>query len=245
VGNCLVTTSWDDGHRLDQRLADLLARYGLAGTFYVAPRNRELVPADRLGDQQIRELSASFEIGSHTLTHAPLTGIGVAEARQEIGASKAYLEDLTGRPVDTFCYPRGMFSAVHPGLVREAGYTYARTVRRFATTAPPDRFQAGTTLETHRHPLPRLPVDLSRVARWARFNPVTVARSLDWEYLAKRMFDRALAEGGVYHLWGHSWVIERFGDWERTERVFAYLSGRPGAAYLTNGELARTLADPA
>ena len=35
-----LTTSWDDGDALDARLADLLARYGVPGTFYV-PRNCE------------------------------------------------------------------------------------------------------------------------------------------------------------------------------------------------------------
>ena len=31
-----ITTSWDDGHTLDLRLADLLDKYDLRGTFYVA-----------------------------------------------------------------------------------------------------------------------------------------------------------------------------------------------------------------
>ena len=30
-----ITTSWDDGHPLDLRVAELLAKYGLQGTFYV------------------------------------------------------------------------------------------------------------------------------------------------------------------------------------------------------------------
>src|SRR5688500_11915407 len=39
----IVTTSWDDGHPLDIRLAEMLARHGVAGTFYV-PLRYEGVP---------------------------------------------------------------------------------------------------------------------------------------------------------------------------------------------------------
>lgn len=30
-----ITTSWDDGHPLDLRVAELLSEYHLQGTFYV------------------------------------------------------------------------------------------------------------------------------------------------------------------------------------------------------------------
>jgi peptidoglycan/xylan/chitin deacetylase (PgdA/CDA1 family) len=36
-----VTTSWDDGHILDVKLSELLKKYNLKGTFYIAPKNRE------------------------------------------------------------------------------------------------------------------------------------------------------------------------------------------------------------
>jgi len=51
AGKVYVTTSWDDGHELDLRLASELAAHGMAGTFYVAPdaaryrRPSALVPA--------------------------------------------------------------------------------------------------------------------------------------------------------------------------------------------------------
>jgi hypothetical protein len=32
-----VTTSWDDGHKLDMKLAVLLKKYGIKGTFYICP----------------------------------------------------------------------------------------------------------------------------------------------------------------------------------------------------------------
>src|ERR1700689_4714900 len=78
--DAFVTTSWDDGHVYDFAVANLLDDYDLPGTFYVAPRNRELPPRARLRDRDIVELASRFEIGGHTLTHLRLTLLNDAEA---------------------------------------------------------------------------------------------------------------------------------------------------------------------
>jgi len=73
-------------------------------------------------------LAAGNEIGSHTLSHPHLTQIPIAQAREEIAASKKKLEDLFGRSVAHFCYPYGDWNAVVRDLVQEAGYRTACTV---------------------------------------------------------------------------------------------------------------------
>ncbi len=35
-----------------------------------------------------------------------------------------------------------------------------------------------------------------------------------WRELACALFDHSLAHGGVWHLWGHSWEVERYGAWD-------------------------------
>lgn len=78
---------------------------------------------------QIREwLAAGHEIGAHTLTHPYLTKVSLAEAREEIGASKRKLEDLFGVPIRHFCYPFGDWNPAVRDLVAEAGYATACTV---------------------------------------------------------------------------------------------------------------------
>src|SRR5437879_13418201 len=64
-----ITTSWDDGHQLDLRVAELLTKYRLHGTFYIpkAAENGTRKAA------QVRELSRAFEIGAHPLHHVILT----------------------------------------------------------------------------------------------------------------------------------------------------------------------------
>src|SRR5689334_11751921 len=75
-----ITTSWDDGHQLDLRVAELLTKYRLHGTFYIpkAAENGTMKAA------QVRELSRAFEIGAHTLHHVVLTSTTDQQAWQEI-----------------------------------------------------------------------------------------------------------------------------------------------------------------
>lgn len=84
---------------------------------------------ERLMDAgQIREwLVAGHAIGSHTLSHAWLTRIPPAAAREEIVASKKRLEDLFGVAVEHFCYPYGDWNPQVREWVREAGYRSATT----------------------------------------------------------------------------------------------------------------------
>ena len=60
-----ITTSWDDGHPLDMRLAEMLVCNKLKATFYI-PRH---IPSGVMSQAQVRELSQTFEIGGHTLDH--------------------------------------------------------------------------------------------------------------------------------------------------------------------------------
>lgn len=85
---------------------------------------------DRLMDEsRIRDwLAAGQEIGAHTMTHARLTEISEARAREEIGACKKNLEDVFGREIRHFCYPYGKWSARIRDLVAEAGYETAVTL---------------------------------------------------------------------------------------------------------------------
>ena len=89
-----VTTSWDDGHILDLKLAKLLKKYNLNGTFYVSPHNREFDESDLLSVRDIVTISKDFEIGAHTQTHLDLTRISPEQAREEIIGSKQYLEKI-------------------------------------------------------------------------------------------------------------------------------------------------------
>jgi len=93
--------------------------------------------------QQLRSLDpAQIDVGSHSMTHRKLTDVSLAEATDELGQSKALLEDVLGRPVTAFAYPHGRYNAHMMQLVEAAGYRYAYSTdgeRIFGD--PADRFR--------------------------------------------------------------------------------------------------------
>jgi peptidoglycan-N-acetylglucosamine deacetylase len=233
VKSIVLTTSWDDGHRSDLRLARLLGKYGLKGTFYISPHNQEFAQSDLLTEQEIRDIGRDFEIGAHTLTHRPLPSISEEEAEKEIAGSKSLLEQITGRAVDAFCYPRGAYRESDVRLVAAAGYRYARTVKRYAFEVK-NPYRAPTSLHIYNH---RSTFELVRTTRFSRFRPIVAWRCLQWDVLGRSMFDRLLSEGGIFHIWGHSWEIDQADDWQPLEDLFRYISGHPTVTYTPNGEL--------
>ena len=126
----LVTTSWDDGHKYDIRLARVLKEYGLSGTFYISPHNREIAKDSLLNPQEISDIGNDFEIGAHTMTHPRLPTLSESQAEVEISESKLALEVTTGKAVSSFCYPGGAYADTHVQLVKDAGFTSARTIQR-------------------------------------------------------------------------------------------------------------------
>lgn len=229
----IVTTSWDDGHKLDIRLAALLQKYNVPGTFYISPHDHEFPVSDLLTDTQVKKLSKNFEIGAHTMTHPRLTRISDKKAYEEISDSKTYLEHLIGKEVISFCYPGGNYNDRHARLTANAGFKYARTVKRHIHDLKGSIFEAGTSVNAYNHYQ-----DLWKIARFAHFNPVKAYKYFQWENLAKAMFDRMQKTGGVFHLWGHSWEIDAHGDWEKLESVLSYIFNHDNVTYVTNGELA-------
>jgi peptidoglycan-N-acetylglucosamine deacetylase len=228
----VVTTSWDDGHRLDSRLAALLEKYAVPATFYIAPRNVEWNAAELLSPAGVRELAERFEIGGHTLSHRRLPTLSDAEARADIRAGKQDLEDVIGGPVTSFCYPCGDYTPTHVEITRDLGFTLARTVRR-STLQPGSPLELDTTINAYAHR-----VDGPLAWRMARGRPWTAAKLfLSWDELAITWFEICRREGGVFHLWGHSWEVDARGDWQRLERLLAHISGHPDVTYLQNREL--------
>lgn len=227
----IVTTSWDDGHKLDIRLVALLKKYGIKSTLYVSPRDREFARSDLLTREQVKTLAKDVEIGAHTMTHPRLHRVSDDEAQRELVGSKRYLERLLKRPVTTFCYPGGDYYPRHARMAAEAGFTYARTVKRHSFVTGP-LLEGLTTVNAYNHYQ-----DLWKIAIFARFNPIKTWRYFQWDNLAIAMFDHARKHGGTYHLWGHSWEIDQHNDWEKLERVLQYISDKKDVHYVANGEL--------
>jgi len=223
----IVTTSWDDGSVFDLKIVELLSKYGLKGTFYV-PKSLHAHP---LEEHDIVEIDKNFEIGSHTLSHADLTRMSLVDAKKEIEGSKLYLEELLGHNVCMFCYPDGRYNRNIIKIVSDAGFIAARTTKRGNFHLPPNLYEWQVTLGAYNG------------IKWRVLNgvwpapPAKIKSMLDWEVQAKILFNKALKEGGVYHIWGHSIALERNLHWDKLNRVLNYISQRDGVQYMTNGEI--------
>ena len=233
-----ITTSWDDGHPLDLRVAALLTKYGIRGTFYVpAATERPTMTA-----RELRELGGSFEIGAHSLSHLDLRRASPELACREIALSKTWIEDNTGQPCRMFCPPLGRYASRHLEMVRDAGYRGLRSVELCSIDRP--RQKAGimvmpTSVQAHPHNFGAFYRNaLKRAAFGNLWRFIAHGEAPDWPKLARTLLHQAIAEGGVFHLWGHSWEIEETGQWQRLEEVLRMLGeAAHEAAARTNAEI--------
>jgi len=234
----IVTTSWDDGDRQDLRLAEILRSRKIRGTFYVPITPYQGRPA--LSHAELRALSSEgFEIGAHGFSHKHLWRLSPAELAKEISPCKPILEDVLGAEVRMFCYPRGRYDSNVVRTLKEAGYQGARTVRMLATRLEFDPFEMPTTVQMAPH---RRFSYIKNVARAGKLEGLQVflahmTRLDNWLELAKRLFDSVLQNGGIWHLYGHSWEIEELGLWQDLEEILNYVCNREGVTYIPNWEL--------
>lgn len=231
----LFTTSWDDGHPLDARVAEMLSRQGFPATFYVPVSNRDGQPVMSL--ESLRRVDQAFEIGSHTIDHCYLGTVPAEEARRQIEGGKHQLEQLLGHGVSGFCYPGGHCTMEHRRMVAEAGFEYARTSTGFHSTLPDDPFLMPTTIQFYPHTRPvRVRQFLGR-GGWRRRTAlfgVAVGRG-DFMSRLRGMLDHVCRHGGVFHLWGHSWEVGEFDGWRRLETFLRYAADRiPAERRLSN-----------
>lgn len=233
-----MTTSWDDGDPLDLRVAELLAQYGLSGTFYVPCQNGHAV----LAEAQVRDLAQSFEVGAHTVHHVDLTSVANATAQTEITESKQKIEFVTGRRCKSFCFPKGRFGKRHVEMVREAGFKTARTVEMLSLDDP--REVGGiaiipTTMQAFPHAKLSYWKNLAKRFRTNNLPMLfAIGAAKDWASAAISLLWLAKERGGVFHLWGHSWEIEKAGEWSNLESVFqAMREMKQHAKCVCNSEL--------
>lgn len=151
-----VCLSFDDGFKDGLAAARIMDERGIRGCFFVCPavvgerrperaaafcRERLKVPgsAPFLSWEDLEALRArGHEIGSHTRTHARLSGLGPSELEDELAGSR---EDLRRRLGEArhFAWPFGRFvhAAPHvPALAARAGYESCASAERGCHAVP-------------------------------------------------------------------------------------------------------------
>ncbi len=243
----IFTSSWDDGYALDLTVAALLKENGLTGTFYVCPAPQH--GRAMLMEGQIRTLSETFEIGAHTLSHSRLSALMFGEAQREIEGSKAWVEQITGKPCAMFCYPKGDFGVGAKTLVKQAGFRGARTTEQWRCSFK-DPLALPVSLQVMPFPFRKSFWPAWKVldpfgplrANWGELkkNGIPLSARTSWLAMARAFFQKALEQNApFFHLYGHSHEIERFGLWHDLAD-FLQTVKRSGVRSVTNGALVST-----
>lgn len=232
-----VTFSFDDGVAQDAWLVEKLQQYHLRGTFNI---NAGLCTYDPVDYTQVsesyfpvksiqrrltrKELCEAFdgsgmEIAAHGYTHAQLNKIDPAAAMWEICHDRAELEALTGVPVRGFAYPQGAGDASIAELLRRCGFLYGRLAESsYSFDVPVDAYMLRPTCHFLEQETPEL-------ARTFVEREVTAGV---WQKDTEPM---------LLYIWGHGYELREKTDYQKTEELFQYLSGREDIWYPTSLQL--------
>ena len=245
-----VATRWahDDFKRVSN-FSYIFANYGIS--------LESLCDRYFINEDELRSLASDrlATIGAHTVTHPVLTDLSGAALAREIVDCKLTLEQILGREVPSFAYPKGRRNAETMARVKDAGYRAARGLRMLSLSFDFPPLDMPVTVQAYPHPRTSYVKNLMRrgeVLALAKAS-VQIGRTKSWVQLGKELFDRALRDGGVWHLLGHSWETEKVHGWSELTEMMDYVSGRAGVRYLTNGQLSQmvqtgslpTVAEPA
>lgn len=120
---------------------------------------------------------AGLEVGSHAVSHRELHRMPDTELRSELTESKARIEEATGTPCTTLCFPRGRFSPRVEAAAREAGYLCAVSTLRGSVQSMRGRYR-----------MKRIRMHGERFGLKLRY---TLTRLYDWINCLRRMRERA------------------------------------------------------
>lgn len=201
MSNTKVLTSWDDFCDENYKIADLLKKYNLKGIFFIPTEtnNGALEMIENLSDM-------GFEIGCHTKTHPrDLKMLDYDGLAYEISDCRNKLQEIANQEINWFCYPRGRYNEITKRFVLSSGFKYARTTKVLNISEAKDNFEIKTAIH----------VGYNRDEYEGK----------DWLITAFELFDKALKkENSFFHLWGHGYEIERYGQWDKLEQLFKYIS---------------------
>jgi peptidoglycan/xylan/chitin deacetylase (PgdA/CDA1 family) len=132
----LCALSFDDGGDDNATvLPPLLRELEVPATLFICPgllgREHPFFPREAgrrvMSESQLLELSRDpwIEVGSHTNDHTELGSADLETAREVMSAGKQTLEQMIGRPVTSFAYPRCRYSTACPEAASLAGFEAA------------------------------------------------------------------------------------------------------------------------
>jgi hypothetical protein len=178
----------------------------------------------------MRDIGKNFDIGCHSYSHPILTKLDEESIFREIRYAKEALESIVGKEVKVFCYPKGIYNKEIIEAVKKAGFIAARTVRvleyRVDLNSP---FEIGTTIhapvggftQIKRFFISSRVFSNIRLPLYLLYKRAVIG---NWLKLAMEALNFIKRNGGIFHLWGHSSVIDKYNEWSNLEKLFKCIS---------------------
>ena len=212
------TLSYDDGVKDDARLADIMRKYGLKGTFNINSKNIVTENERCLSVEGLNKAYGDdFEIALHGYNHLSLAKVSGALALRDVVSDREYLEKTFGRVVRGMAYANGSFNEDVIEILRMAGVAYSRTTHATHSFDIPENWLALDPTCHH--------VDPELFALVDKFlEPENTTRQ--WSTKPK-----------LFYLWGHSYEFPRDNNWDVIEKFGEIMSKRDDIWHATNIEV--------
>jgi peptidoglycan/xylan/chitin deacetylase (PgdA/CDA1 family) len=170
----LAAITFDDGF-LDnfEHALPALERRRLPATFFVATGflGGRFATSDgelpMMTPEHLKELDArGHEIGAHTVTHPKLTRVSSSTVREEMRASRTFLEELLQKPVRSFAYPKGDYNVDVRDAAEKEGFEVAVTIEEALVPDEPDWLALPRVWVSNRLSPGAFLAKLSPASRW-------------------------------------------------------------------------------
>lgn len=223
----MFTMSYDDNVLQDRRLVSLMNQYGIKATFNVNSGSfSEKTHIHRyegityehfhIDREEVKSLYYGHEVATHSVTHPSLLRLDDAALSEEISDDMKTLSELVGYNVNGHAYPGGLYNESVAFKLGKMGIRYARTINCTETFDVPENPLIWNPTAYH--------VDPNNGYR-----------------INKKLFDLAdkfiSADSGLFYVWGHSYELDPYDNWEGLEEFFKKISGYDDIMYLTNSQV--------
>lgn len=213
-----LTLSYDDAVVWDEKLIEIMQKYGLKGTFNANSAffgyNEKHLTREKAVELYTKSNNEVAIHGEYHYSHAELDK---TMSLNDILMDRKNLEQMFGKQVRGMAYANGSYSDEVVEILKICGVKYARGSKSTESfDIPNDWYNIQPTCH---HNNPKL-MELAH-------NFIEGKKSYNFWYNSPKLF----------YLWGHSYEFNNKDNWQVIEEFAKYVGNRDDVWYATNGEI--------